>query len=74
MLAEPAVQAEFLRQSHRVESDIAAAISEWLGRESDALYRHLAAAAVGAVVQVALGQWLQASAASEPASDHAERV
>jgi len=60
MLAAPAVQAEFLRQSHRVESDIAAAITERVGGESDALYPHLVAAAVGAVIQVALEQWLQA--------------
>jgi len=60
MVAEPAVQAEFLRQSHIVESDIAAAITERIGAGPDASYPHLVAAAVGAVIQVSLEQWLRA--------------
>ncbi len=60
MVAEPAVQAEFLRQSHIVESDIAAAITIRIGASSDALYPHLVAAAVGAAIQVSLEQWLRA--------------
>ena len=60
MLAEPTVQAEFLRQSRIVERDIAAAISGRIGGDPDALYPQLVAAAVGAVVQVSLEQWLRA--------------
>lgn len=60
MVAEPAVQAEFLRQSHIVESDIAAAITVRTGASADTLYPHLVAAAVGAVIQVSLEQWLRA--------------
>ncbi len=61
MLAEPTVEAEFLRQSRIVERDIAAAIAGRIGSDSDALYPHLVAAAVGAVIQVSLEQWLRAS-------------
>jgi AcrR family transcriptional regulator len=60
MLAEPAVAAEFLRQSRIVERDIAAAIAGRIGGDADALYPPLAAAAVGAVVQVSIEQWLRA--------------
>lgn len=60
MLAEPPVEAEFLRQSRIVERDIAAAIAGRIGANSDALYPQLVAAAVGAVVQVSIEQWLQA--------------
>jgi len=59
MLAEPAVEAEFLRQSRIVERDIAAAIAWRIGSDSDALYPHLVAAAVGDVVQVSIEQWLR---------------
>jgi AcrR family transcriptional regulator len=59
MLAEPAVQAELLRQSHLVERDIVAAISVRLGDDPDALYPQLVAAAVGAVVQVSLERWMR---------------
>jgi AcrR family transcriptional regulator len=58
MLSEPAVQAEFLRQSHGVERGIAAAISVRLGEDPDAIYPHLVAAAVGAVIQVSVEQWM----------------
>ncbi len=60
VLTEPAVQAEFLRQSHLVEGEIAAAIRRRIGGDSDALYPHLAAAAVGAIVKVSVEQWLRA--------------
>jgi AcrR family transcriptional regulator len=59
MLAEPAVQAEFSSQSHRAEGDIAAAITDRLGAQSDALHARLVAAAVGAVIQVSIEQWLR---------------
>jgi AcrR family transcriptional regulator len=59
MFAEPAVQAEFLRASRIVERDIAAAIADRIGIESDALYPLLAAATVGALVRVSIEQWLR---------------
>jgi AcrR family transcriptional regulator len=58
MLSEPAVQAELLRQSHNVEQDIAAAISLRIGGDPDAIYPHLVAAAVGAVIQVSVERWM----------------
>lgn len=61
MLAEPAVEAEFLRESRIVERDIARAIAGRIGSDADALYPHLVAAAVGAVVHVSLEQWLRAN-------------
>jgi AcrR family transcriptional regulator len=59
MLLEPAVQAEFLLQSHTVERNMAAAISIRIGADPDALYPHLVAAAVGAVIQVSVEQWMR---------------
>ena len=58
MVSEPAVQAEFLRQSRLIEKDIAAAISARVGGEPEDLYSRLAAAAVGAVIQASLDSWL----------------
>jgi AcrR family transcriptional regulator len=58
MLAEPAVQAEFLRQSRLIELEIAAAISERIGA-ADMLYPRLVAAAVGAAIEVSLDRWLR---------------
>jgi AcrR family transcriptional regulator len=57
MVAEPTVQAEFLRQSHIAEQDIAAAIADRIGGVADALYPQLAAAAVGTVIRVSLERW-----------------
>jgi AcrR family transcriptional regulator len=59
MLSEPAVQAEFLRQGHIVERDIAAAISVRIGGDPYALYANLVAAAVGAGIQVSVEHWLR---------------
>jgi len=59
MLSEPAVQAEFLRQSHLVEKDIAAAISARTGDDPGAIYPSLVAAAVGAVILVSVEQWVR---------------
>jgi AcrR family transcriptional regulator len=61
MMAEPAVQAEFLRQSRIAEQEVARAIAERIGAATDALYPHLAAAAVGAVIRVSLERWQLAS-------------
>lgn len=61
MLGEPAVQAEFLRQSRIVERDIAAAIAKRINSDADALYPQLVAAAVGTVIRVSLEQWLRAN-------------
>jgi AcrR family transcriptional regulator len=61
MMAEPAVQAEFLRQSHFAEQDIAAAIADRIGDVPDALYPQLAAAAVGTVIRVSLQRWQRGS-------------
>jgi AcrR family transcriptional regulator len=59
MVAEPAVQAEFLRQSHIAEGVIAAAIASRLGAGPDDLYPRLAAAAAGAAIHVSFEQWLR---------------
>jgi AcrR family transcriptional regulator len=59
MLDEPSVEAEFLRESQTAEGDIAAAIGARIGAGPGALYPELAAAALGAAVQVALSRWLR---------------
>jgi AcrR family transcriptional regulator len=61
LVAEPAVEAEFLRQSRICEREIAAAVKERIGGDADALHAHLVAAAVGAAIQVTIEEWLQAT-------------
>jgi AcrR family transcriptional regulator len=61
VVAEPAVEAEFLRQSRICEREIAAAIKERIGGDADLLHVHLVAAGVGAAIQVTIERWLQAA-------------
>lgn len=61
-LREPAVQAELLQGSRIAERELAAAIAKRIGADPRSLYPQLAAAAVGAAVQVSIEQWLRADA------------
>jgi AcrR family transcriptional regulator len=61
MVAEPAMQGEFLRASAIAEAGIAAAIAERTGTDPEHdLYPRLVAAAVMAASNVAMQQWLRA--------------
>lgn len=60
MLAEPAVQAQLLRESRVIEREIAVVIADRISADLAGFYSQLVAAAVGATVQVSLEQWLRA--------------
>jgi AcrR family transcriptional regulator len=61
MVAEPAMQGEFLRASALAEAGIAAAVAERTGTDAEHdLYPRLVAAAVMAASNVAMRQWLRA--------------
>jgi AcrR family transcriptional regulator len=60
MMSEQVVQAELLRSTRGAEREVAVAIAERIGVGADELYPQLAAAAVGAALQVAMERWLRA--------------
>lgn len=63
MVAEPAMQGEFLRAGALAEAEIAAAIAERTGTDvTRDLYPNLVAAAVMAASNVAMQHWLRADA------------
>jgi len=61
MIGEPALQGEFLKASAAADRECAVAIAERTGLDVERdMYPRLVAAAIGAAIQVATGQWLRA--------------
>lgn len=61
MVAEPALQGEFLRVGAMIEAEFAAAIAERTGTDvAKDLYPRLMAGAVGVAISLAIRQWLTA--------------